>query len=66
MFSTNNQVEFKKLLKEFSEAKQTEYSYAYSAGYMESLAGDMFASLTKKEQKFFMSVMQKQVDAITV
>ena len=66
MFSSNAQVEFKQTLKEFTARKEAEYSYAYSAGYLESLCVDMFGSLTKKQQKYFLESMQKAVDASRV
>ena len=66
MFSSNAQQEFKQSLKEFTARKEAEYSYAYSAGYLESLCVDMFGSLTKKQQKYFLESMQKAVDASTV
>jgi hypothetical protein len=62
MFSSNAQVEFKQTLKEFTAIKEAEYSYAYTAGYMESLCIEMFGSLTKKQQKYFLESMQKSVD----
>ena len=43
MFSSNAQAEFKCLLKTFSTAKRAEMdTWAFSAGYMESLADSMF------------------------
>ena len=62
MFSSTAQQEFRKTLKEFALYKEAEYSYAYTAGYMESMAVDMFSQLTKKQQKFFADQMQKEVD----
>ena len=66
MFSSNAQQEFKQTLKEFTARKEAEYSYAYSAGYLESLCVEMFGQLTKKQQKYFQESMQKAVDAETV
>jgi len=65
MFSSNAQAEFKCLLKTFSTAKQKEMdTYAFSAGYMESLADSMFYYLPKREQKAFLKQMQAEVDKI--
>jgi hypothetical protein len=65
MFSSNAQVEFKNLLRTFSTAKQKEMdTYAFSAGYMESLADSMFYYLPKREQKAFLKQMQAEVDKI--
>jgi hypothetical protein len=58
MFSSNAQVEFKQTLKEFTARKEAEYSYAYSAGYLESLCVEMFGQLSKKQQKYFQQAMQ--------
>jgi hypothetical protein len=65
MFSSNAQSEFKCLLKTFSTAKRAEMNtYAFSAGYMESLAESMFYYLPKREQKAFLKQMQAEVDKI--
>lgn len=66
MFTSNAQVEFKQTLKEFTARKEAEYSYAYSAGYLESLCVDMFGQLTKKQQKLYQQSMQRAVDTVTV
>jgi hypothetical protein len=66
MFTSNAQQEFKQTLKQFTAAKEAEYSYAYTAGYLESLCVEMFGSLTKKQQKYFAEQMQKTVDKATV
>jgi hypothetical protein len=62
MFTSTAQQEFKQTLKEFTAKEEAKYSYAYSAGYLESLCVEMFGSLTKKEQKYFQQNMQKAVD----
>ena len=65
MFSSNAQAEFKCLLKTFSTAKRAEMdTWAFSAGYMESLADSMFSYLPKREQKAFLKQMQAEVDKI--
>lgn len=64
MFTSTAQQEFKEAVKAFTAAKESEYSYAYTTGYLESLAVNMFASLTKKEQKFFLSQMQDAVKEV--
>jgi hypothetical protein len=62
MFSSNQQQEFRNALKEFAQIKYEEVgSHSYAAGYFESLAVSMFASLSKKEQKFYMEQMQDSV-----
>ena len=62
MFTSNQQQEFRQAVKEFSNLKFEELgNYAYSAGYLESLAVNMFASLSKKEQKFYLEQMQDAV-----
>jgi hypothetical protein len=62
MFSSNQQQEFRKVIKEFAQAKYDELgTHSYAAGYFESLAVSMFASLSKKEQKFYMEQMQDSV-----
>ena len=63
MFSSTAQVEFKQTLKEFTAIKEAEYSYAYTAGYLESLCVEMFGSLTKKQQKYFSESMEKMLAA---
>jgi len=51
MFSTQNQVEFKEVLREFSAATYKNYdSHAFAAGYLESLAVEMLKALPKREQ----------------
>jgi len=66
MFTSIAQQEFRIAVKEFSNLKFQEIgSYAYSAGYLESLVVNMFASLSKKEQKFYLQQMQEAVDKQT-
>ena len=51
MFSTQNQVQFREVLREFSDASYKNYdSHAFAAGYLESLAVEMLASLPKRAQ----------------
>ena len=51
MFSTQNQVEFKEVLRKFSDATYKNYdSHAFAAGYLESLAVAMLSALPKREQ----------------
>lgn len=58
--SINAQQDFRTALKDFSDAKTAEYgTHAYSAGYAESLAVDLFSYLSKKQQKLFLESMQK-------
>jgi hypothetical protein len=58
MFHTDNQVEFKEILRKFSDASYKNYgSYAYAAGYLEGVAVQMLALLSKREQKAFIANM---------
>jgi len=58
MFHTDNQVAFKQSLRKFTEAAYKNYgSHAYSAGYLESLAVQMLALMSKREQKAFIDNM---------
>ena len=66
MFTTNAQQEFKQNLKAFTNAKEKEYSYAYTAGYCESMVVEMFGQLTKKQQKLFAAQIQKELDKLAV
>ena len=66
MFTTQAQQEFKQSIKAFTAAKETEYSYAYTTGYYESMAVEMFGLLTKKQQKLYAQLMQKELDKIAV
>jgi len=52
MFKTDAQVEFEKVLKEFSATTFEVYnSHSYATGYYESLMVEMFRSLSKKSQQ---------------
>jgi len=52
MFKTDAQVEFEKVLKEFSATTYEVYgSHSYATGYYESLMVEMFKSLSKKSQQ---------------
>jgi len=54
MFHTDNQVEFKEVLRKFTDATYEKYgSHAYAAGYLESMAVQMLAMMSKREQKGF-------------
>ena len=59
MFHTDNQAEFKEVLRKFSDAAYEKYdSHAYAAGYLESMAVQMLALLSKREQKGFIDSMK--------
>jgi hypothetical protein len=65
MFHTDNQVEFKEILRKFSDAAYKNHgTHAYAAGYLESMAVQMLALMSKREQKGFIdsmaSVVKKQ------
>ena len=66
MFTTQAQQEFKQAMKQFTAAKEAEYSYAYTAGYCESMVVDMFGQLTKKKQKLFAQQIQRELDKLAV
>jgi len=58
MFHTDNQVEFIEILRKFSDATYEKYgSHAYAAGYLESMAVQMLALMSKREQKVFIDSM---------
>lgn len=62
MFHTDNQVEFKEVLRKFSDATYERYgSHAYAAGYLESMAVQMLALMSKREQKGFINSMNDVV-----
>jgi hypothetical protein len=59
MFHTDNQVEFKEVLRKFTDATYDKYgSHAYAAGYLESMTVQMLALLSKREQKGFIDSMK--------
>ena len=63
MFHTDNQVEFKEILRKFSDATYDKYgSHAYAAGYLESMAVQMLALMSKREQKGFIDSMKSVVN----
>jgi len=66
MFTTQAQQEFKQSLQAFAAVKEAEYSYAYTAGYYESMVVEMFGLLTKKQQKLFAEQIQKELDKLAV
>jgi hypothetical protein len=66
MFTTQAQQEFKQSIKAFTAAKKAEYSYAFTTGYYESMAVEMFGLLTKKQQKLYAQQMQKELDKVAV
>jgi flagellar biosynthesis chaperone FliJ len=62
MFHTDNQVEFKQTLRKFTDAAYNNYdSHAYAAGYLESMAVQMLAVMSKREQQGFIKAMQAAV-----
>ena len=65
MFHTDNQVEFKQALRKFTDAAYKNHgTHAYATGYLESMAVQMLAVMSKREQKGFIdsmaSVVKKQ------
>ena len=59
MFHTDNQVAFKQALNKFTDTAYKNYdSHAYAAGYLSSLAVQMLAQMSKREQQGFIKAMQ--------
>jgi flagellar biosynthesis chaperone FliJ len=62
MFHTDAQVEFKQTLRKFTDAAYKNYdSHAYAAGYLESMAVQMLAVMSKREQQGFIKAMHSAV-----
>lgn len=62
MFHTDQQVEFKQTLRKFTDAAYNNYGgHAYAAGYLESMAVQMLAVMSKREQQGFIRAMQDAV-----
>ena len=62
MFHTDLQQEFKQSLRAFTDAAYKNYDgYAYATGYLESLAVQMLAQMSKREQQSFVKAMQAAV-----
>jgi flagellar biosynthesis chaperone FliJ len=62
MFHTDAQVEFKQTLRKFTDAAYNNYGgHAYAAGYLESMAVQMLAVMSKREQQGFIKAMQDAV-----
>jgi hypothetical protein len=62
MFHTDQQVEFKQTLRRFTDAAYNNYGgHAYAAGYLESMAVQMLAVMSKREQQGFIKAMQAAV-----
>jgi hypothetical protein len=62
MFHTDTQVEFKQALNKFTDTAYKNYdSHAYAAGYLSSLAVQMLAVMSKREQQGFIRAMQDAV-----
>ena len=60
MFHTDQQVEFKQTLRKFTDAAYNNYGgHAYAAGYLESMAVQMLAVMSKREQQGFIKSMQE-------
>ena len=63
MFHTDNQVAFKQALNKFTDAAYKNYdSHAYVAGYLSSLAVQMLAQMSKREQQGFIKAMQDALE----
>ena len=63
MFHTDNQVEFKEILRKFSDATYKIHgTHAYATGYLESMAVQMLSVMSKREQKGFIDSMKSVVN----
>ena len=63
MFHTDNQVEFKEILRKFTDATYKIHgTHAYAAGYLESMAVQMLSVMSKREQKGFIDSMKSVVN----
>jgi flagellar biosynthesis chaperone FliJ len=63
MFHTDAQVEFKEILRRFSDTTYQNYgTHAYATGYLESMAVQMLAVMSKREQQGFIRAMQAAVE----
>ena len=61
MSKVANQVEFKTALNEFDAVTLEKYSYAFTAGYYNSLLGAMINELPATKQKLFLSQITRSV-----
>jgi gas vesicle protein len=62
MFHTDTQVAFKQALNKFTDTAYKNYdSHSYAAGYLSSLAVQMLAQMSKREQQGFVRAMQDAV-----
>lgn len=57
LWTTANQDEFDLVLKQFVDAAQKNYDYAYTTGYLQSMCVEMIALLPKRKQKEFINGM---------
>jgi hypothetical protein len=61
MSKVANQVEFTLALTEFDEYSLEKYSYAFTAGYYNSLVSAIFKELPISKQKLFLSQITRSV-----
>jgi len=61
MSKVANQYEFKTALNEFDVASLEKYSYAFTAGYYNSLLDAMFKELPATKQKLFLNQITRSV-----
>jgi len=64
MSKVANQVEFTLALTEFDAYSLEKYSYAFTAGYYNSLVGAMFKELPASKQKLFLSQITRSVASL--
>jgi hypothetical protein len=64
MSKVTNQNEFKTALNEFDTASLEKYSYAFTAGYYNSLLSAVFKELPTTKQKLFLSQVVNSVASL--
>jgi hypothetical protein len=64
MSKVTNQNEFKTALNEFDTASLEKYSYAFTAGYYNSLLSAVFKELPATKQKLFLSQVVNSVASL--
>lgn len=56
--------QFRSILRDFSETTRTIYGdYAFAAGYLEALAGQLLTEMPKPKQQQFITEMMRALDA---
>ena len=65
MTKSEQDASFDQSLKELMRLKSTEYSYAYTSGYLEVLVTSMFRSLPANQRAVVMRDIEKSLESIT-